>query len=346
VVVKLDGIYAFYHPQILLASTLVWLLWKYYLMINPILHEYPASPFSEKIRAIFGYKAMSYQSVTIPVIMPKPDLIPLTGGYRRTPVMQIGANIYCDTRLITQVIETLQPTPSLYPKEQDATVNMVGQWADQHLFRISVALFSSPAGLQAFTAAVPKAVSEAFAADRKAMRRMGISNPIHPDVAYSHMQVYLQQLNSQLAGGHNQERDFIFGNEPTLADFSIYHCLWFVQRNEGISAILNPFSAVIDWMQRIKEFGHGKVELIGSEKAIDIAKNTDVKEPENSAISFVGFNRGDRVTVVGTDLGIDPVEGSLVAAAGDEIVIRRQDERAGELLVHFPTIGYHLAAVK
>jgi glutathione S-transferase len=260
--------------------------------------------------------------------------------------MQIGANIYCDTRLITQVIETLQPTPSLYPKEQDATVNMVGQWADQHLFGISVALFFSPAGLQAFAAAVPKAVSEAFAADRKAMRRIGISNPIHPDVAYSHMQVYLQQLNSQLAGGHNQERDFIFGNEPTLADFSIYHCLWFVQRNEGISAILNPFSAVIDWMQRIKEFGHGKVELIGSEKAIDIAKNTDVKEPENSAVSFAGFNPGDRVTVVGTDLGIDPVEGSLVAAAGDEIVIRRQDERAGELLVHFPTIGYHLAAVK
>lgn len=314
-------------------------------MSSPILHEYPGSPFSEKIRAIFGYKAMSYQSVTIPVIMPKPDLMPLTGGYRRTPVMQIGANVYCDTRLITQVIEKLQPTPCLYPSNQDATVNILAQWADQHLFGISVGLCFSPAGLRAFAAAMPKSVSEAFAADRKAMRKMGISNPMHPDVAYSHMQVYLGQLNGQLEGEASREGGFLFGKEPTIADFSVYHCLWFVQRNEGVSPILKPFNAVAAWMQRIKDFGRGDVESISGETALSIAKNSDIIEPANSVVSFPGFNKGDRVTVVGTDLGIDPVEGSLVAAAGDEIIIRRQDEKVGELLVHFPTIGYHLAAV-
>lgn len=315
-------------------------------MTSPILHEYPGSPFSEKIRAIFGYKAMNYQSVTIPVIMPKPDLIPLTGGYRRTPVMQIGANVYCDTRLITQLIEKLQPTPCLVPSKQAATVNIVAQWADQHLFGISVGLCFSPAGLQGFAAAMPKAASEAFAADRKAMRKMGISNRMHPDVAYSHMQVYLDQLNKQLTEEPSQEGSFIFGMEPTIADFSVYHCLWFVQRNEGVSAILKPFTAVTAWMLRIKEFGHGHVESISGETAINIAKNTDINEPTNSTVSFIGFTKGDRVTVVGTDLGIDPVAGDLVAADGDEIIIRRQDERVGELLVHFPTIGYHLAAVK
>jgi glutathione S-transferase len=315
-------------------------------MTNPILHEYPGSPFSEKIRAIFGYKAMSYQSVNIPVIMPKPDLMPLTGGYRRTPVMQIGANVYCDTRLITQIIEKLQPTPCLYPANQNATVNILAQWADQHLFSISVALCFSPAGLQAFAAAMPKAVSQAFAADRKAMRKMGISNPIHPDVAYSHMQVYLDQLNNQLTVEPSQEGSFIFGKEPTIADFSVYHCLWFVQRNAGVSAILKPYAAVMAWMQRIKDFGHGRVESISGETAINIAKDSDINEPENTTVSFVGFSKGDRVTVVGTDLGIDPVEGSLVAAHGDEIIIRRQEDNVGELLVHFPTIGYHLAAVE
>ncbi len=315
-------------------------------MTNAILHEYPGSPFSEKIRVLFGYKDMSYQSVTIPVIMPKPDLIPLTGGYRRTPVLQIGANIYCDTRLITKVIETLQPTPSLYPVDEEATVNIMAQWADQHLFGIAVALCFSPAGLQAFAAAMPKAISEAFAADRKAMRKMGISNPIHPDVAHSHMHVYLQQLNNQLGENAPNGRDFIFGTEPTIADFSVFHCLWFVQRNEGVSAILKPFTAVCEWMQRIDAFGHGEVIEISGQDAIDIAISSTVNEPESGSVSFTGFNRGDRVTVVGTDLGIDPVEGDLVAAADDEIIIRRRDERAGELLVHFPTIGYHLAAVK
>lgn len=50
-----------------------------------------------------------------PPIMPKPDLMPLTGGYRRAPVLQIGADIYCDTQLMSRVLESLAPSPSLHP---------------------------------------------------------------------------------------------------------------------------------------------------------------------------------------------------------------------------------------
>ena len=65
-----------------------------------ILHNYPNSPFSEKVRVAFGIKGLSWRSVIQPVIMPKPDLIPLTGGYRKIPVMQIGADIFCDSQII------------------------------------------------------------------------------------------------------------------------------------------------------------------------------------------------------------------------------------------------------
>ena len=81
----------------------------------PILHHFEASPFSEKIRVIFGFKRIAWQSVLIPRIMPKPDLVPLTGGYRRTPVMQIGADIFCDTQIITREIERRFPEPTLFP---------------------------------------------------------------------------------------------------------------------------------------------------------------------------------------------------------------------------------------
>jgi Glutathione S-transferase, N-terminal domain len=53
--------------------------------------------------------------VEIPVIMPKPDLTALTGGYRKTPVLQIGADIYCDSQLIMRELERLHPSPSFYP---------------------------------------------------------------------------------------------------------------------------------------------------------------------------------------------------------------------------------------
>ena len=73
------------------------------------------SPFAEKIRLIFGFKNLHWSSVLIPNIMPKPDLTALTGGYRKTPVLQIGADIYCDTALIADVLEEHSPHPTLYP---------------------------------------------------------------------------------------------------------------------------------------------------------------------------------------------------------------------------------------
>ena len=68
-----------------------------------ILHHYPTSPFAEKIRLVLGYKQLSWKSVIIPMMMPKPDVVSLTGGYRRTPILQIGADVYCDSALICDV---------------------------------------------------------------------------------------------------------------------------------------------------------------------------------------------------------------------------------------------------
>ena len=80
-----------------------------------ILHHFPQSPFSEKIRLIFGLKKIAWTSVVIARIMPRPDLMPMTGGYRRTPVMQIGADIYCDTQCIIRELERRFPEPTLFP---------------------------------------------------------------------------------------------------------------------------------------------------------------------------------------------------------------------------------------
>ena len=84
-------------------------------MSDLILHHFDPSPFAEKIRLVFGLKGLAWQSVDIPMVPPKPDLTALTGGYRRTPVLQVGADIYCDTRLIALELERRFPTPTLFP---------------------------------------------------------------------------------------------------------------------------------------------------------------------------------------------------------------------------------------
>jgi glutathione S-transferase len=115
-------------------------------MSDLILHHYPSSPFSEKIRLILGYKQLAWKSVIIPQIMPKPDVVALTGGYRKTPFLQIGADIYCDSALICDVLEHRQPTPTLYPKDQKGLARIVAQWADEKLFWAAMAWNFSPKG--------------------------------------------------------------------------------------------------------------------------------------------------------------------------------------------------------
>ncbi len=62
-------------------------------MSDIILYHYALSPFSEKIRAMLGYTGMSWESVTVREMPPRPQLDQLAGGYRRIPVAQIGADM-------------------------------------------------------------------------------------------------------------------------------------------------------------------------------------------------------------------------------------------------------------
>ena len=89
-------------------------------MTDMILHHYETSPYAEKVRLGLGLKGLAWASVEIPVIMPKPDLTALTGGYRKTPVLQIGADLYCDSQLIMRELERRHPSPSFYPAGRGA----------------------------------------------------------------------------------------------------------------------------------------------------------------------------------------------------------------------------------
>jgi len=81
-----------------------------------LFHQYDSSPFSEKVCVCLGIKKLAWTAVDQPVIMPKPELVALTGGYRRIPVMQIGADIYCDSQLIVRELERRFPEPTLFPQ--------------------------------------------------------------------------------------------------------------------------------------------------------------------------------------------------------------------------------------
>ncbi len=113
-------------------------------MSELILHHYPTSPFAEKARLLLGFKGLSWRSVHISPVMPKPDLTALTGGYRKTPVLQIGADIYCDTSLIARRLEQEKALPSFFPEGQEMTTASFATWVDSVVFQHAVSLVFQP----------------------------------------------------------------------------------------------------------------------------------------------------------------------------------------------------------
>jgi glutathione S-transferase len=302
-----------------------------------ILHHYPTSPFAEKIRLILGFKKLAWQSVFIPMVMPKPDLTALTGGYRKTPVLQIGADMYCDTALICDVLERLAPTPTLYPDGSKGAARLVAQWADSALFTASMAYNFQPAGVAQVFAGAPAEGIQAFVADRTAMRG-GAARMASADATGTYKN-YLSSLDNMLEG-HN----FLLGDQASLADFSAYHPLWFTQeRTPALAGILNASPNVQKWMDRMKAIGHGESTKLTSELALQVANAaTPAAITDASFTDEHGIALGTQVLIAADNFGLEPTEGELVAATPTAYTLRRSDERAGVVHVHFPRVGFTL----
>ena len=306
-------------------------------MADLILHHYPTSPFAEKIRLALGYKKLAWKSVIIPMVMPKPDIVALTGGYRKTPVLQIGADIYCDTALICDVLEHLQPEPSLYPEPSKGMGRTLAQWADTTLFWAAMAYNFQPAGAAQVFAGAPPEAAKVFAEDRQAMRGGMLRMPAADATAA--YKSYLRRMSDML-----DDWPFLLGTAPSIADFAAYHPLWFTRtRTPAMAGILNATPAVLAWMNRMADIGHASFEKFTSQDAIAVAAaatpaalNGDVFQDEH------GIPLGSQVMIRSENFGLEPTQGELVAATRMHYTLRRTDPRAGAVHVHFPRIGYIL----
>lgn len=307
-----------------------------------ILHHYGVSPYSEKVRKALAYKRMPWRSVEIPPVMPKPDLMPLTGGYRKTPVLQVGRDIYCDTKLICRVLDHLQPQRPLVPAGMEATALMTDRWVERYLFFPVVALFFQPQGLAAFTQAVPNLPLETFLKDRTVMFAKG-GSLTQPDLAAARAELpgIFAAIDAQLSG-----RPFLYGEQPTLMDFAVYHPVWFIANNPGVASELEPYPALRAWVARIGAMGNGDLSDMSGAEAVECCRAaTGPRDPLPGApLELPGVRLGQTVQVAATDYGVDPVQGELVIANRLEIAVRRSDERAGTVVVHFPPDGFRVSA--
>ena len=304
-------------------------------MTELILHHYDMSPFAEKVRLMLGYKQLAWRSVHIPPVMPKPDVVALTGGYRKTPVLQVGADVYCDTALIARVLESAQPSHSLYPRDMPLAP-LLAQWADGMLFGAAVSWAMQPAGVAAIMGNPSPEVLKGFAADRATMRSVGAPRLTLADGAVQ-LKAHLAALNAQLAAGG----PWLLGAAPSIADFSVGHCLWFIRLAKPVAYLLDDYPAIGPWLDRLLAIGHHQHNAMSSTEAIAVAASAAGHAPVGVAPGL-GFDAGQAITVAATDYGSDAVAGTLVGLSPESVTLRRQDPRAGTVHVHFPRFGFQI----
>jgi glutathione S-transferase len=304
-------------------------------MTDIILHHYDTSPYSEKVRLGFGLKGLAWASVELPQIMPKPNLTALTGGYRKTPVLQIGADIYCDSQLIMRELERRHPTPSFYPAGRGAA-DALAWWAEKTMFLPAVSI--------AF-AKRPEVLPKGFLEDRAKFSGRNI-DPVVMLAAVPNqldqLRAHFDWLDQTLADG----RSFLQGRAVGLSDLAAYHPVWYLRQNFGSAAApLDGFPRLLSWAERVAAIGHGRRSPMTSEQALDVARTaTSIAKASTDAKDPIGRKPGQVVSVTPDDTGRDPVIGELVTSGIDEIVIRRRDPAIGEVCVHFPRAGFVVTA--
>ena len=309
-------------------------------MAELILHHFAQSPFAEKIRLMLGFKQLVWKEVHLPLVMPKPKLLALTGGYRRTPVLQMGADIYCDTSLIAQIIDDIQPEPHVYPPSCDALTRLLSQWADTMLFPALSGFNFQPQGAEYFFKEMKTEQAQALIADRMAMR--GGQERITYEDAHGLVVSYLNQMNQIL-----KDNRFICGNQPSLADFSCYHPLWFTQTQVSIvSSILNDYPFVQSWYERMQSFGHGSSIIITADEAIAIAlQETPQPLPKEKYIDLHAIELGSEVEIRAQSLGTESTRGKLIAANHHRFTLERSSPEVGLVHVHFPRMDFVLKKI-
>lgn len=297
-----------------------------------ILHQYDFSNFAEKARLMMGFKGLTWRAVEIPPIAPKPKLTPLTGGYRRTPVLQDGADIWCDTKLIAQELERRRPTPTFYPSKTAGTAEAIAWWAEQQFMRPTALYVSGinadhmPEGLHADRAKLHGLPMPSIEAVRKA--------------AYRNLQLVRPQVKwiaDMLADG----RPYLLGDTPCIADFATYHVVWFFRgRHIDCREVLNAYPRLLAWRDRMAGIGHGNRLNIDADEALAEARAATPATPRPSQPQEGDPLPGQRARVRASDNARDWIEGEVHFIDPDEIALLHENDEVGQIAVHFPRLGY------
>ena len=299
-----------------------------------ILHHYSISPYSEKIRLMLGYAGISWQSSIVPPMPPRATLDPMLGGYRRIPVAQIGADIFCDTQLIVSEIARISNKPELSFSGATADVADFANSINENVF------------MPVVQGANPRKVLRKLAFQYWPWQIAGLlkdrvmvgKTSQLPRLKSAERQVIVKQFKKDLEQ-KLKNSIFLFGENPTIADFAAYHLVWFAGETRS-GKFFDRRSRARQWEARMKRFGHARHTRINKSQLFTTAASSDPREL--TELNFSDDMAGNIVTIEPSDYAQDATTGKLVGESDERWIIARETDQFGVIHVHFPKTGYKL----
>jgi hypothetical protein len=176
-----------------------------------------------------------------------------------------------------------------------------------------------------------KFTSGLFDADRMKARQPAIR---------AQLRAHLRWIESAFADG----RTYLTGVAPDIADFALYHPLWFLRGNIKEPDLLEGCTATKAWHDRMGQFGHGAFAPLDAKEALAIAHDASPTPVSARSGDPTGLRHGEKVVVAANDYGCDPVAGELLSIDEDVIILCRQDPAVGMVHLHFPRVGFDVTA--
>ena len=300
-------------------------------MSVPILYHYPMSPYSEKLRLAMALSGRRWLSASVAAYPPRPELARLVGGYRRIPVLQLGAHFYCDTRLAFAAL-TGHESSCWRLSETDEALR---RRAEQEVFFSVVAGASPYRAMRFLTAELGVPGLLRFVRDRIAMTRG--ATIVQPDAKTARRTVlsFINQLADRLAEGA-----FLSGPEVGYLDLCCFHPLWMATQIDSSKLAAWP-SPVRSWFAKVEELGHGtstaaSTQLINDAIADDQAAFSGgmVEDP---------FVVSEPVSMSPADYARDETAGRLTHLDERSVVLERELVDGTRVYCHFPRQGFELS---
>ena len=306
--------------------------------------------------------------------MPREQLEELGVNYRRIPVMAIGRDIYCDSRLMFDKLEQLFPDNRLGAQQpfEKGIEYLLENWVNDG------GPFGRTASLIPPTADVMN--DPEWIKDRTGMTGRPFNKDtlaaMRPD-GLAHSRMYFDMAENMLMG---DGRKYVLNTpEPTLADIhgefrrrtfhsrltdtGIWTYDWTLQRKMNMYAELdkqliseNTFPKVFAWIERLRKAydaaleKNGKAEVISDRIALDRIFASGYIEPEGDVDKPdpLQLKKGQMVDISPVDSGSSHHDkGELLSLGLKEVVIQKDVPNGkGQIRVHFPRINFSIKAVQ